>query len=303
MVRWCLCLALLLPGVVRGQASPAFDAASVRPSKDGAAQHSNVPLDAGNIYAVMGGEDSRSASGGFFVATHQPLWRYISFAYKLSGTQELSLRFNMFSGAPKSGAPFWVTGGFDSAPAFFDISARAPAETSIDTMRLMMQSLLAERFHLAVHYTTAEAAVFALVPVKPGVRGPKLQPHPASDDCSGAREGLPSACGVIAHVAAASPGLHYGGRGVPLNLLATSIPTMTGLAAMPRPVVDRSGFNGMYDFRLDWVHDATPDAGVVTDNAAAIRDALKSELGLELKPARAPVRFLIVDGVEKPGPN
>lgn len=95
-----LCLALLLEIAARGQAPPAFDAASVRPSKDGAAQHSNVPLDAGNVYAVVGAEDSRSAAGGFFVATHQPLWRYISFAHKLSGTQELSLRFNMFSGTP-----------------------------------------------------------------------------------------------------------------------------------------------------------------------------------------------------------
>lgn len=165
-----------------------------------------------------------------------------------------------------------------------------------------MQSLLAERFHLAVHYAAAEAAVFALVPVRPGVLGRScnriLLPMTAA-----VRVGLPPACGVIAHVAAASPGQHYGGRGVPLELLATSIPTMTGLAAMPRPVVDRSGLNGVYDFTLDWVHDATPDAGVVTDNAAAMRDALKSELGLELKPARAPVRFLIVDRVEKPGPN
>src|ERR1700761_3750868 len=80
---------------------PAFDVASVRPSKAGVAQHVNVPLDAGFVYGSISSDDARAAAGGYLVATHQPLWRYISFAYKLTGTQELSLRFNMFSGAPK----------------------------------------------------------------------------------------------------------------------------------------------------------------------------------------------------------
>src|SRR5580698_6923710 len=161
-----------------------FDAASVRPSKPGSPQHSNIPLDSGNVYGSVNADDARSAAGGYLVATHQPLWRYITFAYKLSGTQELSLRFNMFSGAPKSGAPFWVTGSFNAAPEFFDISARAPADTSIDQMRLMMQSLLADRFHLVTHYVSADAPVFALVLAKPGVTGPNLQPHATSDTCA-----------------------------------------------------------------------------------------------------------------------
>ena len=91
----------------------------------------------------------------------------------------------MFSGAPKSGAPFWVTGSFDAPPEYFDISARAPADTSIDQMRLMMQALLADRFHMLTHYVSADAPVFALVLAKPGVTGPDLQPHPPSDACAG----------------------------------------------------------------------------------------------------------------------
>src|ERR1700722_9058320 len=165
-------------------APPAFDVASVRPSKPGAAQHTNVPLDAGFVYGSINSDDARSAAGGYLIATHQALWRYISFAYKLTGTQELSLRFNMFSGAPKSGAPFWVSGSFSAQPEYFDISARAPADASIDQMRLMMQALLADRFHLVTHYISADAPVFALVLAKPGVTGPNLQPHPPSDACA-----------------------------------------------------------------------------------------------------------------------
>jgi uncharacterized protein (TIGR03435 family) len=155
----------------------AFDVASVRPSKPGSPQHTNVPLDAGNVYAAISPDDARTVAGGLLIATHQPLGRYITFAYKLSGTQELALRFNYFSGLPKSGAPAWVTGGFDSPADAFDIEARASSNPTIDQMRLMMQALLADRFHLVVRYQTSEASIFALV--HSGVLGPNLRPHPA----------------------------------------------------------------------------------------------------------------------------
>jgi uncharacterized protein (TIGR03435 family) len=299
----------------------AFDVASVRPSKPGSPQNSNVPLDSGNVYSTISPDASRSAEGGLLIVTHQALWRYISFAYKLSGTQELALRFNFYSGVPKSGAPFWVTGSFDAPPEFFDISARAPADTSIEQMRLMMQALLSERFHLVTHTISADAPVFALVLAKPGVTGPNLQPHPPSDDCAApvseqssvpapaphpaatpAVGELPPICGVIAHVPSSTPGQHYGGRAVPLSLFATSIPTMTGLAAMPLPVVDRTGLSGLYDFTLTWMHDPSGD-DAIADNTGNIRDALKAQLGLELKHSHAPISFLIVDHVERPAEN
>lgn len=298
----------------------AFDVASVRPSKPDAPQHTNVPLDAGYVYGSISPGDARDAGGGYFVATHQPLWRYISFAYKLTGTQELSLRFNIFSRVPKSGAPFWVTGSFNAPAEFFDISARAPANTSIDQMRLMMQSLLANRFHLVVHYQTADAPVFALTLAKPGITGPNLQPHLASDTCattpqptqlaapsqppatSSSVGDLPPACGVIAHVPSSAPGQHFGGRAISLPLFATTIPTMTGLAAMPRPVVDQTGLPGLYDFTLNWMHDSSGDEAI-PDNIANFHEALKTQLGLELKSSHAPIRFLIVDHVERPSEN
>jgi len=298
----------------------AFDVASVRPGKPGAPQHTNVPLDAGNVYATIGPDDARTAAGGLLVATHQPLWRYIVFAYKLSATQEMALRFNYFAGLPKSGAPSWVTGGFDFSADPFDISARAPADTSIDQMRLMMQALLAERFHLALHFQTADAPAFALTLVHPGATGPNLRPHPASDTCGpptpqldqptaahrasapSAVGDLPPVCGVIAHVQSSGDlHDHNAARAIPLSLLATSLPTMVGLAAIPRPVVDQTGLSGLYDFTLHW--NWTPADAETGDNAAAFREALKAQLGLELKPTHAPLSFLIVDRVEHPSEN
>jgi uncharacterized protein (TIGR03435 family) len=352
MKRFLLCIACFVvpfsgSGQTPGQptsdtARPAFDVAAIRPSAPDSSQRSNVPLDADNVYGTVSPDDARSASAGLFIATHQALWRYISFAYKLSGTQELALRFNMFSGAPKSGAPLWVTGSFTGGSEFFDITARAPADTTIDQMRLMMQSLLAERFHLVIHYTTADAPVFAIILAKPGITGPNLKVHPTSDACpttsnekssrpeaitpqtlssrpeAEGRSGetrslaatspspvgnLPPLCGVIAHVPSSEPGQHYGGRAVPLALLATSLPTMTSLAAMPRPVVDEAGLTGLYDFALTWVHDPTPDDSSISDNIANFRTALKNQLGVTLKPSHAPISFLIVDHVEKPSEN
>lgn len=316
-------LIIAVPGLAQSVANPpaeaaAFDVTSVRPSAPGSVGHSNVPLDTGNVYGTISADDARTASGGLLIAVHQPLWRLISFAYSLSGTQELALRFNMFSGAPRSGAPAWVTGTFDSPAEFFDISARAPAGTTRDQMRLMMRSLLADRFQMVAHIVTADAPVMALTLVHPGETGPHLRPHPPSDTCvsSGGAQSpstdpaLPALCGIIGHVASQEPGLHYGGRAVPMALLATSIPTMTGLAANPHPIVDQTGLPGLYDFTLSWVHDSsagptpsTASESTVSDNTAAFREALRSQLGLTLKPAHAPIAFLVIDHVAHPSAN
>lgn len=292
-----------------------FDVASVKQNKTEGSQHSNVPLDTGNVYEAIDPSDRRTAAGGYFVATNQPLWRYIVFAYKLSGTQELSLRFSYFSGL-KSKAPPWVTGSFDTSADRFNIEARAPADSTIDQMRLMMQTLLAERFQLVVRHETREAPAFGLVLAHAGVTGPNLQPHPAPDTCPSlvgqadqpvsrsspsAVGELPPLCGVIAHIASSpNPQSSFGGRGVPLSLLATSLPTMTGMATISRPVVDQTGLTGRYDLTLHWNVSLEPESG---DTAAAFHEALRNQLGLELKPTHAPIEILVIDHVERPSEN
>ena len=66
----------------------------------------------------------------------------------------------------------------------YDIEARAPMSNATkDEMRLMMQSLLAERFHLAAHFENQTVPVFALVLAKPGKLGPNLRPHESGPPC------------------------------------------------------------------------------------------------------------------------
>ena len=58
---------------------------------------------------------------------------------------------------------------------------RAERNATKDQMRLMVQSLLAERFKLAVHFEKQQMPVLAMTLMKPGKTGPKLIAH--VDDC------------------------------------------------------------------------------------------------------------------------
>jgi len=294
-----------------------FDVASVRQNKSDDRPSSTFSLDNGNVYSTVNKSDVFTPRGSYFAATNQPLWHYIAFAYNLSGTQELALRFNYFAGL-SSKAPAWVTGGFDVSADRFDIAARSDGSSTKDQMRLRMQALLADRFQLIVHHETRQAPVFALVLAKPGQMGAELVPHPASDSCvvepepadnrgsnvpapRSAPDELPRVCGVIAHLPTVATGhIRFGGRGVTLSLLASSLPTMTGMAMIPRPVIDETGLNGTFDFTLDWVLEFNAPSDASGPN---FREALKEQLGLKLEPQRGSVDILVIDRVEHPSAN
>jgi uncharacterized protein (TIGR03435 family) len=285
-----------------------FEVASVRENKSGGPSHSNFSLDNGNAFFVIGKDDALTPGGTLFSAANLPLMRYIAFAYKLSGTQELALRFDFYEGL-KLHMPEWVK---DSR---FDIEARAPSQATKDQMRLMMQSLLAERFKLAVHIETRQAPVFALVEANPGKTGPQLVTHRAGDDCEktqfpeGSGESnlslnaLPIPCGEIAHLPPIAPGSHrFGGRNVPMAMLAPSMPMQTGLATLSRPVIDETGLAGGFDFWMEWTPEDTSEVNN-QESGGTFQDALKQQLGLKLKPDKGAVEVMVIDHVEAPAPN
>ncbi len=307
--RWLVTGLMWLTGVVGAAAQSAaagakrleFDVASVRQNKSDEKPHSSFSLDSGNVYSTVNKGDVFLPKGSSFSATNEPLWHYIAFAYGLNGTQELALRFSYFSGLSVK-VPAWVAGGENGSADRFDIEARSQGSPTKDEMRQMMQALLADRFKLVVHHETRQAPVFALMLVKPGKNGPELRVHPAEDGCMGeAAKELPVVCGVIVHLIPQGPGqIRFGGRNVKLSLLASSLPTMTGMAMLPRPVVDETGLNGAFDFTLDWVPEfnAPPDA-----SGPNFREALREQLGLKLEPKQGPVDILVIDHVEHPSEN
>ena len=134
----------------------AFDVASVKLAK--------VPGLNAWLRFLYGGD--AKPPGGRFSATAS-LSLYIFFAYKLAPFEAM----DMFVHLPK-----WA---YDN----FAIDAKAEGNPTKDQMRLMMQSLLADRFMLRAHFETKEVPVLALTLVNPSKLGPKLLPHSEGPPC------------------------------------------------------------------------------------------------------------------------
>jgi uncharacterized protein (TIGR03435 family) len=153
-------MALAAPLLAQSTPQKAFDVASVKANKTpNPRQTTNVPLGPGDAY---------TPTGGYFSATGVPLLTYIAFAYKIQGNQIPALQSQL---------PEWAV------TDRFDIQARVEGNPGKDQMRLLMQTLLADRFKLAIHRDTSEASVAALVVAKEGKVGrrySRTQPiHPA----------------------------------------------------------------------------------------------------------------------------
>jgi len=78
-----------------------------------------------------------------------------------------------------------------------------------------------------------------------------------------------------------------------------------------RPVIDKTGLNGAYDFTVHWTPESQPSPGVGSDplpaapnaNGLALMAALRSQLGLRLIPQKAPVKILVIEHAEYPDAN
>jgi uncharacterized protein (TIGR03435 family) len=278
---------------------PAFDVASVRQNKSGSppagdTPYSNIPLGPGDVY---------SPTGGYFKAVNQPLILYLAFAYKIRGNQAQFLRDQL---------PKWaMTDGFD-------IQARVEGNPTKDQMRILMQSLLADRFKLAIHTETRQLPVYAFILAKPGKTGPHLQPHPAASQCSTETPatasqqlteiagGFPAVCGGIFGMPSHEAGsLRLGARNINIDLIVQGLGQ---LGQLGRPVLDRTGLTGTFDFAFEWRPESVRPVQPGNDldpglQAPTFLDALKDQLGLKVESQKGPVEVLAVDHVERPSEN
>ena len=156
-----------------------------------------------------------------------------------------------------------------------------------EQVKLMEQSLLADRFKLKVHFETREMPVYALVVAKDG---PKLTP---------AKDGESSKISTLGN----EQGSEMTATAVTLDEFAKS-PLLTGPAGV-RPVLDQTGLNGAYDFTLKWkseLLDSNAANGTGIDSPS-IFTAIQEQLGLRLVPSNAPVEVIVVDQIERPSAN
>jgi bla regulator protein blaR1 len=228
------------------------------------------------------------------------LWTYISFAYKLTASREQER-------AVLAQLPKW----FDKN--IFQIEARAAGNPTKDQMRLMMQSLLAERFKLAVHFESPVVPVLALTLVKPGQAGPKLRPHAEGPPCGEyslaltpvPSEIFPSSCGTQESQRGATGAHLIGSRDASMATLADTIYSYGFMAGeVDKPVVDQTGLQGSYDFTIEYGSASDSFASPASEpQGPSLLTALREQLGLKLVPSKAPVRMIVIDHVEKPSAN
>jgi uncharacterized protein (TIGR03435 family) len=205
------------------------------------------------------------------------------------------------------GAPDWTES------ARFDISATYAAEAAStdDEARAMLRTLLADRFGLKTHREMRELPIYSLVMArKDGALGPQLVRSAIDCDRWIAEKRPQMGAGSASPVA---PG---GKRPVCMILttrrfIAAGTRTMQDLlgplqAMTGRPVIDRTGLIGAFDFDLQWTSGPVALAGGPTappDDGPSIFVALQEQLGLRLEPGRAPFDVVVVDAVQRPTPD
>jgi uncharacterized protein (TIGR03435 family) len=264
-----------------------FEVASVKPNKAGAfpsgpRPYSNIPP----------GPGDDQPTGNLFSATNTSLWTLISFAYKFTLNESIALDPQL---------PKWAK------DERFDIQARATGSPTKDQFRLMVQSLLADRFKVAMHYEVRQIPLYYLVLAKPGKMGSQLRsygneaPCPSvSDPSATVTGGFPSDCGALRFFPSSQPGLvRVGARNVDVGIIATSL---SGLGSLDRPVFDRTGLTGNIDFIIEW--DRKPATAPMEDATGPnFVQALQDELGLKLDAQKGPVNTFVLDHIEEPSAN
>jgi len=227
--------------------APAFDAASIKPSKEGP------------------GHTGWHSDPGIVTLQNQSLRGLAAIAW--------TLQDNQVEGGPK-----WM----DSDR--FLIQARTAGPSDDPEMRLMLRSLLKERFQFAFHMETKVVPGFALVTAKSGL---KIQP---AQNPTGSRS--TSNHGKLE------------AQGMSMEKLAVWLARTLG-----SPVSDATGAAGVYDFKLEWdpasVRPAATQDAQTTDapTAPSIFTALQDQLGVKLEARKVERQILVVDRAEKPSEN
>lgn len=212
--------------------------------------------------------------------------------------------------------PVWVRS------ARYAIDARASNNATLQQMRPMFRALLAERFKLVLHRDTRPLPVYELLPVSRGSKlvpmkdgecvtlGPdsprpklSLPPAPMPNICGWGRRIVVSNLPRVDRIEAVA---------VPMSDLINWLSSEVG-----RVVVDRTEFTEKFSYRLEFTTSQQPPTGDssvaaagrdlapsgVLSAAPTLFDALKDQLGLELKQSTAPVEVLVIDSVERPTPD
>jgi uncharacterized protein (TIGR03435 family) len=186
-----------------------------------------------------------------------------------------------------AGGPSWL----DTEP--YDMDARAEKPSTPEELHMMLMNMLEDRMQLKFHREKKEMRMYALTI---GKDGSKLTPHEAQNAHD---PWIDIAQEKFLH-------LKFTATAVPMDYFAFRLATMMDL-----PVVDLTGLKGGYDFTLSYTRDLPPEfpqGGKINGEdpdttGATVFEAVKQQLGLELKAQRGPVEVIVIDHAEKPTAN
>lgn len=243
MTRTGMVLLLASIGGFAQPAAPTFDVASIKSETGGATIHRFQFL-----------------PGGRFRATSTWIKYVIQKAYDLKDYQV-------------SGGPAWITSDR------FDIDAKAgDSGAGEPQMRLMLQTLLAQRFQLRIRQETKEFPAYDLMAAKGGPRIRALKPGDKSD----CRRDNSEICG--------------------LRMMPQLADFLTN--AVGRPVFDKTETQGDYDLLLNFdVYEARNQVPPPDYNKPALAIALREQPGLKLEPRKASLPVLVIESVHRPTEN
>lgn len=256
---------------------PTFEVASIKPNVDGPGKMQTV-----------------TRPGGVYVAVNVPLRLLIADAY--IGNQP---------GADDRvvGGPAWIQS------ARYDITAKAarefrptppgpPAE-----MLLMIRALLEDRFKLKVHREPRELPAYELIVVRPGAAGLRKSDVDcdalfAAGQVTRPEAGIRPRCGV-----SNGPVGPTGDTGLIAGAFSMSRFAQF-LQRVGRPVIDKTGLSGRYDFDLAFAPMAPSTPDTPPDPARpTLFIALEEQLGLKLQSTNGPLDVIVIDSIEPPVPD
>jgi len=163
-----------------------------------------------------------------------------------------------------------------------------------DQIRLMLQTLLADRFQLNVHHEIKEVPIYEMVVAK---NGPKLQKATEDRECPGIPVGS-TAC----------PGRFTGGMRTGLMAKAVDLSELAQFlsAIADRPILNKTGIPGLFDITTTPFKPAPGsriEGNADPETIPTIFTMLPEQLGLKLESAKGPVEVLVIDHVERPSEN
>ena len=203
----------------------------------------------------------------------------------------------------------------------YDVTGKVPPDSNPDSLKLMLQALLADRFKLEVHPDTKPLPTYALVAGKK----PQMKEAEGTED-SGCKPlpqsgGGPDGGGMRFMVSTAGPGggggapqtfslgpgglIAYACRNMTMAAFASGLRSMFGTSLGNNPIVDDTGLKGAWNFEVRWTMGLFPVGGAANQgDKITVFEALEKQLGLKLEERQVPTPVMMVAKVnEKPTEN